>query len=100
VAGNLPQSRGCPDGGRFASVALIAQGKVARVHQAKWWADFKIFKDRDGRYDRHLEADSGRIIAQSGHPYESKYRCEQEVSWLRATRAWSWSTTTPGRRAG
>jgi uncharacterized protein YegP (UPF0339 family) len=57
---------------------------VEQVDQAEWWAEFKIFKDRDGRYYWHLEAASGRIIAQSGHPYENKYWCEQDVNWLRA----------------
>jgi uncharacterized protein YegP (UPF0339 family) len=57
---------------------------VVRVDQAEWWAEFKIFQDRDGRYYWHLEAASGRIIAQSGHSYESKYWCEQDVNWLRA----------------
>jgi uncharacterized protein YegP (UPF0339 family) len=52
--------------------------------QAEWWAEFKIFKDRDGRYYWQLEAASGRIIGQSGYPYESKYWCEQDVNWLRA----------------
>jgi hypothetical protein len=41
-------------------------------------------RDRDGRYRRHLEAASGRITAQSGHPCESKYWHEQDVNWLRA----------------
>jgi hypothetical protein len=27
---------------------------------------------------------SGRIIARSGHAYESKYWCEQDINWLRA----------------
>ena len=53
------------------------------MDQVEWWAEFKIFQDRDGRYYWHLEAASGRIIAQSGHPYESKYWCEQDVNWLR-----------------
>ena len=52
--------------------------------EAEWWSEFKIFRDRDGRYYWRLEAASGRIIAQSGHPYESKYWCEQDVNWLRA----------------
>ena len=55
-----------------------------RVDQAEWWAEFKIFQDRDGRYYWQLEAASGRILAHSGHSYESKYWCEQDVNWLRA----------------
>ena len=36
-----------------------------RVDQAEWWAEFKIFQDRDGRYYWQLEAASGRILAHS-----------------------------------
>ena len=57
---------------------------MVRVDQAEWWAEFKIFEDRDGRYYWQLEAASGRIIAQSGHAHDSKYWCEQDVNWLRA----------------
>jgi uncharacterized protein YegP (UPF0339 family) len=52
--------------------------------QAEWWAEFKIFEDRDGSYYWQLQAASGRIIARSGHSYESRYWCEQDVNWLRA----------------
>ena len=55
-----------------------------RMGQAEWWAEFKIFEDRDGGYYWQLQAASGRIIARSGHAYESKYWCEQDVDWLRA----------------
>ncbi len=55
-----------------------------RMGQAEWWAEFHIFEDRDGSYYWQLRAASGRIIARSGHTYESKYWCEQDVSWLRA----------------
>lgn len=55
-----------------------------RMGQAEWWAEFKIFEDRDGSYYWQLQAASGRIIARSGHTYESKYWCEQDVNWLRA----------------
>src|SRR5271169_5195222 len=58
--------------------------KVMRVGQAEWWAEFKIFEDRDGSYYWLLQAASGRIIARSGHAYESKYWCVQDVNWLRA----------------
>lgn len=54
------------------------------MEQAEWWAEFKIFKDRDGSYYWQLQAASGRIIARSGHAYESRYWCEQDVNWLRA----------------
>jgi uncharacterized protein YegP (UPF0339 family) len=54
------------------------------VGQAEWWAEFKIFQDRDGRYYWHLQAASGRIIARSGQAYEGKYWCAQDVNWLRA----------------
>jgi uncharacterized protein YegP (UPF0339 family) len=54
------------------------------VRQAEWWAEFKIFEDRDGSYYWQLQAASGRIIARSGQAYESKYWCEQDVNWLRA----------------
>lgn len=57
---------------------------MVRVGQAEWWAEFKIFEDRDGSYYWQLQAASGRIIARSGHAYESKYWCEQDVNWLRA----------------
>jgi uncharacterized protein YegP (UPF0339 family) len=63
---------------------LIAQREVVRVEQAEWWAEFKIFEDRDGSYYWLLQAASGRIIARSGHAYESKYWCVQDVNWLRA----------------
>ncbi len=46
-----------------------------RMGQAQWWAEFKIFEDRDGSYSWQLQAASGRIIARSGHAYESKYWC-------------------------
>ena len=54
------------------------------MEQAEWWAEFKIFEDRDGSYYWQLQAASGRIIARSGHAYESKYWCEQDVNWIRA----------------
>ena len=54
------------------------------MRQAEWWAEFKIFEDRDGSYYWQLQAASGRIIARSGQAYESKYWCEQDVNWLRA----------------
>ena len=54
------------------------------MKQAEWWAEFKIFEDRDGSYYWQLQAASGRVIARSGHAYESKYWCEQDVDWLRA----------------
>ena len=54
------------------------------MKQAEWWAEFKIFEDRDGSYYWQLQAASGRIIARSGHAYESKHWCEQDVDWLRA----------------
>src|SRR5271169_1755580 len=57
--------------------------KVMRVGQAEWWAEFKIFEDRDGGYRWQLQAANGRIIARSGHAYESKYWCEQDINWLR-----------------
>ena len=54
------------------------------MEQAEWWAEFKIFKDQNGSYYWQLQAASGRIIARSGHTYESRYWCEQDVNWLRA----------------
>jgi uncharacterized protein YegP (UPF0339 family) len=57
---------------------------VVPVDQADWWAEFKIFQDQAGGYSWQLQAASGRIIAQSGHSYASKYWCEQDVDWLRA----------------
>ena len=53
------------------------------MRQAEWWAEFKFFEDRDGSYYWQLQAASGRIIARSGHAYESKSWCEQDVDWLR-----------------
>jgi len=41
-----------------------------RVGQAEWWAEFKIFEDRDGNYYWQLQAASGRIIAISGQAYQ------------------------------
>ena len=38
-----------------------------RMGQAEWWAEFKIFEDRDGSYYWQLQTASGRIIARSGH---------------------------------
>ena len=55
-----------------------------RMEQAHWWAEFKIFEDRDGNHYWQLQAASGRIIARSGLTYESKDWCEQDVNWLRA----------------
>ncbi len=37
------------------------------MRQAEWWAEFKIFEDRDGNYYWQLQTASGRIIARSGH---------------------------------
>ena len=54
------------------------------MRQAEWWAEFKIFEDRDGSYYWQLQAASGRIIVRSGHAPEGKYWCEQDVDWLRA----------------
>jgi uncharacterized protein YegP (UPF0339 family) len=53
------------------------------MRQAEWWAEFKIFEDRDGRYRWHLIAAGGRIIACSGQAYKNKYWCVQDVNWLR-----------------
>jgi uncharacterized protein YegP (UPF0339 family) len=64
--------------------ACSSRKKVVRVEPAEWWAEFKIFEDGDSRYSWQLQAASGRIIAQSGHSYEGKYWCEQDVNWLRA----------------
>jgi uncharacterized protein YegP (UPF0339 family) len=45
--------------------------------------EFKILKDRDGRYYWCLQGASGRVFASSGQTYESKHACEQDLSWLR-----------------
>ena len=37
-----------------------------RMIPAEWWAEFKIFEDRDGSYSWQLQAASGRIIARFG----------------------------------
>lgn len=50
-------------------------------------AEFKILKDRDGRYYWHLQGASDRIMAWSDQTYESKYWCVQDVNWLRANAA-------------
>ncbi len=39
-----------------------------RMVQAEWWAEFKIFEDRDGSYSWQLQAASGRIIADLATP--------------------------------
>ncbi len=71
--------------------------------QAEWWAEFKIFEDQDGSYYWQLQAASGRIIARSGHTYQSKYWCEQDVNWLRANADQvmvydcSWRSSAPAR---
>jgi uncharacterized protein YegP (UPF0339 family) len=46
--------------------------------------EFKILKDRNGRYYWHLQGASGRIVASSGQAHESKYSCALDVNWLRA----------------
>jgi uncharacterized protein YegP (UPF0339 family) len=46
--------------------------------------EFKILKDRNGRYYWHLQGATSRIVASSGQTYESKYWCTQDVNWLRA----------------
>jgi uncharacterized protein YegP (UPF0339 family) len=56
---------------------------VVRVGQTEQ-AEFKVLKDRDGKYYWHLQAASNRIMAWSGQSYESKYWCVQDVNWLRA----------------
>jgi uncharacterized protein YegP (UPF0339 family) len=65
-------------------VPRSSRRKVVRVEPAEWWAEFKIFQDGGGRCSWELQAASGRIIARSGHSYESKYWCEEDVNWLRA----------------
>jgi len=80
-----PGVRGSLKQRRLADVAPCSpKREVVRVGQAEWWAEFKIFEDRDGSYSWQLQAASGRIIARSGHAYESKYWCVQDVNWLRA----------------
>jgi uncharacterized protein YegP (UPF0339 family) len=51
--------------------------------QADWWAEFKIYEDRDGQYYWYLQAAGGRVIACSGQAYKNKYWCVQDVNWLR-----------------
>lgn len=61
-------------------------GRVVLVEQEQRTerAEFQVLKDRDGRYYWRLQAASNRIIAWSGHAYDTKYWCVQDVNWLRA----------------
>ncbi len=45
--------------------------------------EFKILKDRHGRYYWCLHGASSRVFGSSGQTYESKYSCEQDLNWLR-----------------
>ena len=47
--------------------------------------EFRILKDRTGRYYWHLQGASSRIVASSGQTYESKYSCERDLNWLQAS---------------
>jgi uncharacterized protein YegP (UPF0339 family) len=60
--------------------------KVVRVEQEERTerAEFQVLKDQDGRYYWRLLAASNRIIAWSGHAYDTKYWCVQDVNWFRA----------------
>jgi uncharacterized protein YegP (UPF0339 family) len=72
---------------RLTDVAPDRTGKkVVRVGQAEQAerAEFKVLKDREGKYYWHLQTASNKIIAWSGQSYESKYWCVQDVNWLRA----------------
>lgn len=62
---------------------MVRVGQAEQAEQAER-AEFKVLKDREGKYYWNLQAASNRIMAWSGQSYESKYWCVQDVNWLRA----------------
>ena len=44
---------------------------------------FKILKDEKGRYYWGLQTANDRVIAWSGHTYESKQWCLQDLGWVK-----------------
>jgi uncharacterized protein YegP (UPF0339 family) len=55
---------------------------VARVGQEQR-AELNVHQDQDGRYHRHLQAASNRIIAWPGQAYHSECWCVQDLNWAR-----------------
>jgi uncharacterized protein YegP (UPF0339 family) len=45
--------------------------------------EFKIYKNKDGKYYWHLQAANNRIVCYSGQVYESKQSCVNELYWIR-----------------
>jgi len=50
-------------------------------------AEFKVLKDKDGKYYWHLQAANNRIVCWSGQVYESKQSCMTELHWVRGNAA-------------
>jgi uncharacterized protein YegP (UPF0339 family) len=50
-------------------------------------AEFKILKDKDGKYSWHLQAANNRIVCWSGQGYESKQSCVSELYSIRQNAA-------------
>jgi uncharacterized protein YegP (UPF0339 family) len=46
-------------------------------------AEFKVLKNKDGKYYWHLQAANNRIVCWSGEVYESKQSCVTELYWIR-----------------
>lgn len=50
-------------------------------------AEFKIRKDKDGKYSWHLQAANNRIVCWSGQGYLSKQACVNELYWIKENAA-------------
>lgn len=46
-------------------------------------SEFKVLKDKDGRYYWHLEVANSRLVAWSGQTYATKESCISELNWIR-----------------
>ncbi len=50
-------------------------------------AEFKVRKDKDGKYSWHLQAVNNRIVCWSGQGYLSKQACMNELYWIKENAA-------------
>jgi uncharacterized protein YegP (UPF0339 family) len=50
-------------------------------------AEFKVRKDKDGKYSWHLQAANNRIVCWSGQGYLSKQACVNELYWIKENAA-------------
>lgn len=53
------------------------------MHTVASRPEFKVLKNKDGKYYWHLQAANNRIVCWSGQVYESKQSCVNELHWIR-----------------